>query len=335
MSRSYLALLFILIFFNGLSQPTENSQPNASIGIVGSPEDVSGKTEAGYVLAGGGKDQEAAIKWMIERAGGGDFVVIRSSGSTGYNDYLYEMGGLNSVETLMIDSREKAMRKEVGQRIREAEALFIAGGDQWNYVNFWKDSEVSSALQYLIDVKKVPIGGTSAGCAVLSGIIFDAQHDTVVSKDALANPYASQVSISKSFIQLPFLANTIADQHYSQRDRLGRHVVFLARMTKDFSVSQPKGIAADERTAVCIDKNGNAVVIGEGNAFFIISNKSLPEVCEKDQPLTWTNKTKALRVYIFKGSAEGTPAFNLTQWPTKKPTEYWFVRSGELFRKPN
>jgi cyanophycinase len=169
----------------------------------------------------------------------------------------------------------------------------------------------------------------------LSEYIFDARHDTVISADALANPYAEPVSVSKSFIKIPFLANTIADQHYSQRDRLGRHLVFMARMAKDSSVSQPKGIAADERTAVCIDKDGNAIVIGEGNAFFIISNKSLPEVCEKDQPLTWTNKSKALRVHIFKGSTEGTPAFNITHWPTKKPTEYWFVRSGELFRMPN
>jgi cyanophycinase len=337
--RSALRLICLLsftsfiLYVNGQSQLPNTL--NTSIGIVGSPEDVSGKTEAGFVLAGGGKDQDAAMKWMIDRAGGGDFLIIRASGSTGYNDYLYEMGGLNSVETLLIDSREKAMLKEVGQRIREAEALFIAGGDQWNYVNFWKDSEVSSALQYLIDVKKVPMGGTSAGCAVLSGIIFDARNDTAVSTDVLANPYAPQVSISKSFIQLPFLKNTIADQHYSQRDRLGRHVTFMARMAKDFSISQPKGIAADERTAVCIDKDGNAVVIGEGNAFFIISDKSLPEVCEKDKPLKWAHKNKALRTYIFHGSKEGTRAFNLNHWPKKNPNEYWIVRNGELFRVPN
>ncbi len=325
-------IVLVLYSLFAISQSDENSSLTASIGLVGSPEDVSGKTEFGIVLAGGGKDQDAAMKWMIDRAGGGDFIIIRASGSTGYNDYLFEMGGLNSVETLLIDSRDKAMRKEVGQRIREAEALFIAGGDQWNYVNFWKDSEVSTALQYLIDVKKVPIGGTSAGCAVLSEIIFDARNDTVVSADALANPYASQVSISNSFIQLPFLTNTIADQHYSQRERLGRHVTFMARMTKDFSISQPKGIAADERTAVCIDKDGNAIVIGEGSAFFLMSNKSQPEVCEKDKPLTWSNKQKALRVYKYKGSKNGTPAFNLNHWPKKNPTEYWFVTDGVLSR---
>jgi cyanophycinase len=303
-----------------------------SIGISGSAADVSTTTEAGFVLAGGGKDQDAAMKWMIERSGGGDFVIIRSSGSTGYNDYLYEMGGLNSVETLMIDSREKAMSPEVGKRIREAEALFIAGGDQWNYVNYWKDSEVSVAIQYLIKEKKIPIGGTSAGCAVLSNYIFDAQHDTAVSKDALANPYAEQVSVSKSFIQLPFLENTLADQHYSQRERQGRHVVFMARMAKDFKIKNPKGIGVDERTAVCIDKEGNAVVIGEGAAHFLISHGAA-DVCEPGKPLQW--KKSSIRDYIFQGSQSGTPAFNLKQWPVGKPNEYWSVIEGALLRNKN
>lgn len=311
------------------------STVGASIGLVGSVEDVTTITEAGFALAGGGKDVDAAMKWMIDRSGGGDFVIIRASGSTGYNDYLFELGELNSVETLLIDSREKAMDKETGKKIREAEALFIAGGDQWNYIKYWNNSEVSAAIRYLIEEKKVPIGGTSAGCAVLSEFIFDARNDTVVSADALTNPYAEQVSVSKSFIKLPFLENIIADQHYSQRDRLGRHVTFMARMSKDFNVRQPRGIAADERTAVCIDKDGNTTVLGSGNAFFLINDGNKPEVCEPGKPLSWISKNKALRVYIYQATPEGTPAFNLTQWPKKNPNEYWLVNEGVLHRTKN
>jgi len=328
--RALLLLLFLeIVPFISSGQSITLSQ--VSIGISGSAADVSTSTEAGFVLAGGGKDVEEAMKWMIERSGGGDFVIIRASGSTGYNEFLFNMGGLNSVETLMIDSREKAMSPEVAKRIREAEALFIAGGDQWNYVNYWQDSEVSAAIQYLINEKKIPVGATSAGCAVLSEYIFDARHDTVISSDALANPYAEPVSVSKSFIKIPFLANTIADQHYSQRDRLGRHLVFMARMAKDFEVPTPRGIAADERTAVCIDKNGNATVFGSGNAFFL-SASSRPEFCEATKPLEWNHNQKAVEVYIFQASLTGTPAFNLLQWPANKPNEYWFVSNGQLTR---
>ena len=65
-------------------------------------------------------------------------MVIRASGSTGYNDYVYGLGTANSVETLLINSREKALLPETGKRIREAEALFIAGGDQYDYYLFWR-----------------------------------------------------------------------------------------------------------------------------------------------------------------------------------------------------
>jgi cyanophycinase len=331
--RALLLLLFLeIVPFISSGQSITLSQ--VSIGISGSAADVSTSTEAGFVLAGGGKDVEEAMKWMIERSGGGDFVIIRASGSTGYNEFLFNMGGLNSVETLMIDSREKAMSPEVGKRIHEAEALFIAGGDQWNYVNYWQDSEVSAAIQYLINEKKIPVGGTSAGCAVLSEYIFDARHDTVISSDALANPYAEPVSVSKSFIKIPFLANTIADQHYSQRDRLGRHLVFMARMMKDFQVTKPKGIAADERTAVCIDKDGNATVFGSGNAYFLVA-KSLPEVCEINKPLEWNDNQKAIEVYTFQATPTGTPTFHLLHWPTDKPNEYWFVSHGQLTQIKN
>lgn len=334
MQRIGLAFFFCLSFstFSSAQQKDSLSTAGASIGLVGSSEDVKTITEAGFVLAGGGKDVDTAMKWMIDRSGGGDFVIIRASGSTGYNDYLFELGKLNSVETLLIDSREKAMNKEVGKKIREAEALFIAGGDQWNYVNYWNNSEVSEAIKYLVEEKKIPIGGTSAGCAVLTQFIFDAKNDTVVSADALVNPYAPQVSVSKSFIKLPFLENTIADQHYSQRDRLGRHVTFMARLSKDFNVIKPKGIAVDERTAVCIDKDGKANVLGSGNAFFLINDGNKPEVCEANTPLSWISKNKALRVYIYQATPEGTPAFNLQHWPKKNPSEYWSVREGTLTR---
>ena len=324
-------IIFALLLFLASVAKAQDTL-HASIGRVGSSKDTVTQTEAGFVLAGGGKDQDAAMRWMIARSGGGDFIIIRSSGSIGYNDYLYEMGGLNSVETLMIDSREKAMRKQVGKRIREAEALFIAGGDQWNYVNYWKDSKVSEAIKFLIEEKKIPIGGTSAGCAVLSNYIFDAQHDTALSKDALSNPYTKAVSVSKSFIQLPFLENTIADQHYSQRERQGRHVVFMARMAKDFKIKKPKGIGVDERTAVCIDKDGNALVIGEGTAHFLISNREA-DACESGKPLQW--KKNSIRDYIFQGSEAGTSAFNLKKWPKTKPNEYWLVIDGVLQRNKN
>jgi cyanophycinase len=330
-------ILFLVLMCSVISYAQQQTPTNTSeffsIGITGSKEDVSVVTEGGIVLMGGSTDVDEAIQWMIERAKGGDFLIIRASGSTGYNDYIKELGDLNSVETLLIDSREKALNKNVGKRIRQAEALFIAGGDQANYVNFWTDSEVSTAIDYLINQKKVPVGGTSAGCAVLSEIIFDAQKGTVTGEEALKNPYDTLVSLSKSFIRVSFLKNTIADQHYAARERQGRHVTFLARMLKDFNKKVARGIGVDEKTAVCIDKNGDAMVFGSGSAYFLQSN-SIPETCEENQPLTWSADKTALKVITVAGSTNGTPAFNLSAWPTK-PTQYWYVEEGILKMREN
>ena len=334
MIRSLIPVICLFIFKVASAQvtPPAASLSGISLGITGDSSDVQTKTEFGVLLGGGSTDVDEGLKWMIRLSGGGDFIIIRASGSTGYHDYLRGLGGVNSVETLLIDSREKAMLPAVGKKIREAEGLFIAGGDQWNYVRYWSNSEVSSALKYLIETKKVPIGGTSAGCAVLTDIIFDARSGSATAA-VLANPYDSLVRISSSFIRVPFLKNTIADQHYSQRERLGRHVVFMARMTRDLKVKKPRGIGVDEKTSVCIDRNGEAKVFGYGNAYFLEATGK-PELMNEQRPLTWNRKTKAIKAFIFPASLEGTKAFNVNKWPKEEPTEYWWVENGELRRSP-
>ncbi len=84
---------------------------------------------------GGGTDNDDAIKWMFQKAGGGDVVVLRSAGTDGYNTYMYSELGVpvNSVETIIIDTRGKASIAAIATKIRNAEALFIAGGDQATY----------------------------------------------------------------------------------------------------------------------------------------------------------------------------------------------------------
>ncbi len=53
---------------------------------------VQGNPTPGSVLMGGSTDVDEAFVWMNELSGGGDFVILRATGSDGYNDYIYEMG---------------------------------------------------------------------------------------------------------------------------------------------------------------------------------------------------------------------------------------------------
>ena len=303
--------------------PTTYTPIPSSIGIVGDPKDVTVTTSAGTVLMGGSTDVDSAMKWMINKSIGGDVVIIRASGATGYNQYLYDLvkvNGIrqvNSVETLLINSVELANNPKVAERIKEAEMLFIAGGDQANYIRFWRNTTVEEALNYLINVKKVPVGGTSAGCAILGEAVFTAENNTITSEEALVNPFNSKITLAKSdFINNPFLKNTITDTHYNNPDRKGRHITFLARLANDFNWQEHKGIGVEEETAVCIDENGKAVVYGTGTAYFLKGSSEKPEKCSPNNKLNWVNNKKAIQAYLITGKETGNGSFDLTNWTT-------------------
>jgi cyanophycinase-like exopeptidase len=310
-------------------------QRPSSLGVLGDTTDVKTATKAGIVLMGGGKDVDAAFKWMIEKSGGGNVVIIRATGTNAYNKYVYDLGKVSSVETLKIDSRELANNDTVIRILRNAEMLWIAGGDQSNYMKFWKDTKTADAINYLINKKKVPVGGTSAGCAILGQIYYSGEGGSAVSKEVLADPFNKNVTLYKQdFLKVPYLQNVVTDQHYVARSRQGRHVVFLARMINDWNI-YGRGIAADERTAVCIDGRGRAQVIGTSKAFFLSPHKKdKPEVCEPGNPLTWNQNNKALQVYEITGTPEGNGTFNVKNFKMKKASGgkwlTWWVENGEL-----
>jgi cyanophycinase len=128
---------------------------------VGNPNDVTTATTGGTALEGGGTDVDAVYQWMCQRSGNGDFLVIRATGTDAYNPYIQQLcPNENSVATLIIPNRTAASDPFVATTIQNAEALFIAGGDQSDYINFWKGTPVETALNNLI-ARNVPIGGTS------------------------------------------------------------------------------------------------------------------------------------------------------------------------------
>lgn len=309
-----------------------NGRSSASIGIVGSEADVSRTTTRGAVLMGGGNDVDEAIQWMINKSGGGDFVVLRATGTDAYNSYIYGLGSLNSVETLLINSRTLANDAGVEATIRGAEALFISGGNQYDYVNYWKDTKVESAINYLINTKKVPVGGTSAGCAIQGDAYFDASNGTVYSDEALNDPYNQYMTLQRSnFLNVPYLGSTITDTHYDNPDRRGRHLTFLARMNKDWGMTA-KGIGVDEGTAVCIESNGKARVFGTGYAFFLRQNGSGPEQCQPGAVLDWYRNRQAVRVYRIRGNASGSYYLWLDTWTSGYggSWQYYYADRGTL-----
>lgn len=307
----------------------------ASIGIVGDTANVVKTVRGGMVLMGGGTDVESAFKWMIDKSGGGDVVIIRVTGTDAYNSFVNKLGTVNSVETLKIDSRELANDDAVAHIIRNAEMLFIAGGDQSDYMNLWKGTKVGAALNYLLQDKKVPFGGTSAGCAILGGFYFSGEGSSVVSDDALANPYATNITLyNNDFLHAPYLQNVITDQHFLTRSREGRSVAFLGRIYKDWNVLA-KGIAVDERTAVCIDQEGKASVFGSSKAYFILPDAAkLPEQFAAGKSIIWKYNERAIPVYEIQAAETGNGSFNLANFNLTEASGgswyWWSVADSRL-----
>jgi cyanophycinase-like exopeptidase len=176
---------------------------------VGNQNDATTATTAGTVLMGGGTDVDAAFQWMCQRSGNGDFLVIRATGTDAYNPYIQQLcPNENSVATLIIPNQAAANDPQVANIIQHAEALFIAGGDQADYINFWQGTPVQSAVQNLI-AQNVPIGGTSAGMNVLTQFVYEgAGNKTETSTMALADPYNKYIAFAENFECHPSAAGT-------------------------------------------------------------------------------------------------------------------------------
>ncbi len=290
---------------------------------------------------GGATEDDEAMKWFLRRANGGDVLVLRTSGSDGYNNYMYAGLGVNvnSVETIVFSNGTASNESYVRQKIAQAEAIWFAGGDQWNYVTYWRGTPVDSLINAGIQNRGLVVGGTSAGMAILGGYYFTAQNGTVSSANALANPYYNTVTVdSAAFIESDYLQDVITDTHYDDPDRRGRHVTFLSRIFEDYGV-YGKGIACDEYTAVCIDTSGIAHVYGgfptyDDNAYFIQSNCELPDAspenCSAGNPLDWNRGGAALKVYHIKGTSSGAKTFDLNDWETGQggTWQHWSAQNG-------
>jgi cyanophycinase-like exopeptidase len=348
--------------------------PNAAVNIRTPPSTPS------FVLMGGGPDVNEAFRWMITRAGvtsgsGGRFVIIRATGTDAYDPYIYYSNdsgstkgpidkwyvggasmGLSSVETLILPSREAAGDTEVNTIVGNADAVFIAGGDQSNYIKYWKGTPLEETLQQLMK-KNVPIGGTSAGLAVLGEYDFAALNGGVTSDQALADPYNKYVTLDPNplgselkFIAPPELAYTITDAHLQERNRMGRLVTFIARLVQsngsygcDGGVLQAgtapgaaRGIGIEVETALLVQGNGtgrpvtarmvtNPPIISETptSAVYFVQPLNPPNPCKLGSPLT-------IRNVQIKKLANPDTVFNLTDWTTPLPVKIVDVNTGEL-----
>ncbi|MBZ5680685.1 MAG: cyanophycinase [Acidobacteriia bacterium] len=285
---------------------------------MGNKDDVQTKLTAGIAMMGGGSDLDEAFRWLCSRGAGGDFLILRARGDDDYNPYVNGLCKTNSVATLIIPNREAAEDPAVADIIRKAEVVFIASGDQSNYVRGWQGTPVEDAINAGLAAGK-PIGGTSAGLAVEGEFVYGCLKDKpddkdLASTDVLPNPYFERVTLVRNFLKIPHLENLLTDSHFAKRDRMGRTLGFLARLIEDRWSQHPREVAIDEKSAVLVEADGKATVVGSGKGAYFLLPSLAPDVCRKDVPLTF----RGVSVYRVRTGGR----FDLDSWTGTGGTAY-------------
>jgi beta-aspartyl-peptidase (threonine type) len=242
-------------------------------------------TEFGLALMGGGGKLDAAYRFIAKNAGGGHIVILRAVSDDSFDptdgsygeSFMKEWGPVASAETIVFHHREAASDPRVIAALKNADGIFLAGGDQSNYIRYWKGTPVQDALNAHVAANR-PIGGSSAGLAILGHYSYGAlDGGSMESKIALADPFDKGVTLESDFLHYRHLEDVITDTHFSQRHRLGRLITFLARLDAAPGQGREKlfGIGVDEKTALLIgaDGIGRLAAGSAGSAWIVLPQK--------------------------------------------------------------
>lgn len=221
----------------------------------------------GYVAAEGGGSVNGGtwaaevFAWMLQKAGGqGNVAILGVSGADTQAAAKFQAAGASAVVNLAITAAN-ANDPAVYATLSQADVIWMRGGNQANYVQWWKGTLTEQAIREVFQ-NGGAVGGTSAGCAVLGELIYDSIGGSVSPKTALQNPWTSQITFTDDFLELT--PGVLYDTHFTERGRIARLAVMLARAEIQLGQSY-LGVGVDDRTALCVSPDGTAEVIGEGS----------------------------------------------------------------------
>ena len=227
------------------------------------------------------------LERFTQIAGGGAarLAIIPTASRLGDTGERYEaiFRGLGVAEArvLPFSEREDASNQEWLAYLATATGVFLTGGNQLRISTILGGTPVAKLVRSL-NARGVAVGGTSAGAAILS------EH-MIASGRAGATPRAGLASLAPGF---GLTNRVIIDQHFRQRDRLGRLLTALAY--NPFAV----GIGLDEDTAAFINPNDEIEVTGSG-AITIVDASALEHsaICAvgSNQPFSLTG----LRLHLL------------------------------------
>ena len=259
---------------------------------------VEGATRGWIVPIGGAENKEndrRILRRFVEASGGedADIVVIPTASKmheTGprYEALFRELGAAH-VAVMDFDTRRDCQEPNRLERLDQATGIFFTGGNQLRLTALLGGTPVAQLIRKR-NAAGVTVGGTSAGASILS------EH-MIAFGDEGASVIAGSVRLAPG---LGLTNRFVIDQHFRERDRLGRLITALAY--NPFAI----GIGLDEDTAVFIGPDETLEVEGSGGVTVVdaadVTFSSIDSVTE-GQPVCMLG----LKVHILVAGA----TFNL------------------------
>lgn len=270
--------------------------------------------QGSVLLVGGGSENyndwsDTPYQWLVSNAPNKKILVLHySTASSFLPDYFKSLGALES-QNLVIASTAIANDSATYKTILNYDAVFLRGGDQWQYISLWKGTLAEEAIRKIF-MRGGAIGGTSAGAMVLSSIIADAKNGTVDPRISIKNPLLSGISFTKDF--LGFVPNVICDTHFYERGRIARLLSMMALYHKQNN-QWIIGLGVDDATAIGISSDGIGEIFGSGVVTFLRTTNITSYSLQSTDQLGLSNisllqLTKGYKLQMQSGEILQTPS---------------------------
>jgi cyanophycinase len=212
----------------------------------------------GYTIPIGGAEEKlrdpAILERFVEVCGGRDtrIAIIPTASSLPDTGERYERVfhglGVSLTRVLPLENRKDCDDPRWLRRLERADGVFLTGGNQLKLSTTIGGTGVAEIIRRRNAEDGLHVAGTSAGAAVLSEhmIAFGAEGPT---------PRADSVTLAPGLGLAP---EFIIDQHFRQRDRLGRLLTAIAYNPRLV------GVGLDEDTAAFIAPDRTLTVHGSG-----------------------------------------------------------------------
>ena len=227
-----------------------------------SPSRVPEGIQRGYIVPiGGAEDKvgdETILKRFVQLSGRRDARIaiiptaseLRSTGRR-YEEIFRDLKA-SKVWVLSFDTRKQCEDPEELALLEKANAVFLTGGSQLRLGTTLGGTTVAKTLRAM-NARGAHVAGTSAGAAFLP------EH-MIAYGDEGSTPRAGMVALAPG---LGLTNRIVVDQHFRQRDRLGRLLTALA--FNPFAV----GVGLDEDTAAFIGPDEILEVVGSGGVTIV------------------------------------------------------------------